>query len=31
MQEATQLFVENYARYTSGAALLNVTDKRLGY
>lgn len=31
LQEAMQLFLENYRRFTAGEPLLNVTDKRLGY
>jgi phosphoglycerate dehydrogenase-like enzyme len=31
LHEATELFVENYRRYSANEALLNVVDKRLGY
>ena len=31
LQEAMDLFVENYRRFAAGEPLLNVTDKRLGY
>jgi len=31
LQEAVELFLENYRRFASGLPLLNVTDKRLGY
>lgn len=31
LQEAVELFLENYRRFAAGEPLLNVTDKRLGY
>lgn len=31
LQEAMELFLENYRRFAASAPLLNVTDKRLGY
>jgi len=31
LQEAVDLFLENYRRFAAGEPLLNVTDKRLGY
>jgi phosphoglycerate dehydrogenase-like enzyme len=31
LDEAMELFLENYRRFAAGQALLNVTDKRLGY
>ena len=31
MQDAMELFLENYRRFASGLPLLNITDKRLGY
>ncbi len=31
LQEAVDLFLENYRRFDSGLPLLNVADKRLGY
>jgi phosphoglycerate dehydrogenase-like enzyme len=31
LEEAVELFLENYRRFAAGQALLNVADKRLGY
>jgi phosphoglycerate dehydrogenase-like enzyme len=31
LDEAMELFLENYRRFAAGQALLNVADKRLGY
>jgi phosphoglycerate dehydrogenase-like enzyme len=31
LQEAVELFLENYRRFATGEPLLNVTDKQLGY
>ena len=31
LQEAAELFLENYRRFAAGEPLMNVTDKRLGY
>ena len=31
LQDATELFIENYRRFATGEPLLNVADKRLGY
>ncbi len=31
LQDAVELFLENYRRFAAGEPLLNVTDKRLGY
>ena len=31
LQDAVELFLENYRRFAAGEALLNVTDKRQGY
>jgi len=31
LQEAVELFLENYRRFAAGEPLLNVTDKQAGY